>query len=37
MLGYMLSKDAEVDNIQAIVRGKEAGLSQEIIKDHLTL
>ncbi len=37
MLGYMLSKDAEVDNIQAIVRGKEAGLSQEIIKDHLAL
>ncbi|MGZ4851811.1 MAG: V-type ATP synthase subunit C [Halobacteriota archaeon] len=37
MLGYMLSKDAEVDNIQAIVRGKEAGLSQEIIKDHLVL
>ena len=37
MLGYMLSKDAEVDNIQAIVRGKEAGLSQEIIRDHLVL
>ncbi len=37
MLGYMLSKDAEVDNIQAIVRGKEAGLTQEIIKDHLIL
>ncbi len=37
MPGYMLSKDAEVDNIQAIVRGKEAGLSQEIIKDHLAL
>jgi len=37
MLGYMLSKDAEVDNIQAIVRGKEAGLSQEIIKAHLVL
>jgi V/A-type H+-transporting ATPase subunit C len=37
MLGYMLSKDAEVDNIQAIVRGKEAGLSQEIIQSHLVL
>ena len=37
MLGYMLSKDAEVDNIQAIVRGKDAGLTQEIIKDHLIL
>jgi V/A-type H+-transporting ATPase subunit C len=37
MLGYMLSKDAEVDNIQAIVRGKEAGLPQEIIKDHLVM
>jgi len=37
MLGYMLSKDTEVDNIQAIVRGKEAGLSPEIIKDHLIL
>ena len=37
MLGYMLSKDTEVDNIQAIVRGKEAGLSQEVIKDHLTV
>lgn len=37
MLGYMFSKDAEVDNIQAIVRGKEAGLSQETIKSHLVL
>jgi V/A-type H+-transporting ATPase subunit C len=37
MLGYMLSKYAEVENIQAIVRGKEAGLSQEIIQPHLVL
>jgi V/A-type H+-transporting ATPase subunit C len=37
MLGYMLSKDTEVGNIQAIARGKEAGLSEDIIKDHLTL
>jgi len=37
MLGYMLSKDTEVENIQAIARGKEAALSQEIIKDHLLL
>jgi V/A-type H+-transporting ATPase subunit C len=37
MLGYMLSKDTEVENITAIARGKEAGLSEEIIKDHLIL
>ncbi|MFZ0010792.1 MAG: V-type ATP synthase subunit C [Halobacteriota archaeon] len=37
MLGYMLSKDTEVANIQAIARGKEAGLSEDIIKDHLIL
>ena len=37
MLGYMLSKDTEVENIQAIARGKEAHLSEEIIKDHLIL
>ncbi len=37
MLGYMLSKDTEVDNIQAIARGKEAGLSEDVIKDHLLL
>jgi V/A-type H+-transporting ATPase subunit C len=37
MLGYMLSKDTEVENIQAIARGKEAGLSEDIIKDHLLL
>ncbi|MGZ4864292.1 MAG: V-type ATP synthase subunit C [Halobacteriota archaeon] len=37
MLGYMLSKDAEVTNIQAIARGKEAGLPEAIIKDHLIL
>jgi V/A-type H+-transporting ATPase subunit C len=35
MLGYMLSKDTEVANIQAIARGKEAGLPEAIIKDHL--
>jgi V/A-type H+/Na+-transporting ATPase subunit C len=37
MLGYMLSKDTEVTNIQAIARGKEAGLPEAIIKDHLIL
>ena len=37
MLGYMLSKDTEVENIQAIARGKEAGLPEAIIKDHLIL
>jgi len=37
MLGYMLSKDTEVANIQAIARGKEAGLSEDIIKEHLIL
>jgi len=37
MLGYMLSKDTEVENVTAIARGKEAGLSEEIIKDHLIL
>lgn len=37
MLGYMLSKDTEVENIQAIARGKEAQLPEGIIKDHLIL
>lgn len=37
MLGYMLSKDTEVGNIQAIARGKEAGLPEDVIKDHLLL
>src|SRR5450830_732809 len=37
MLGYMLSKDTEVANIQAIARGKEAGLPEAVIKDHLIL
>jgi V/A-type H+-transporting ATPase subunit C len=37
MLGYMLSKDTEVENITAIARGKEAGLSEETIKEHLIL
>lgn len=37
ILGYMLSKYVEVENIRAIARGKEAGLSQETIKDHLVL
>jgi V/A-type H+-transporting ATPase subunit C len=37
ILGYMLSKYVEVENIRAIARGKEAGLSQEAIKDHLVL
>ena len=37
ILGYMLSKYVEVENIRAIARGKEARLSQETIKDHLVL
>ena len=37
ILGYMLSKYVEVENIRAIGRGKEAGLPQETIKDHLVL
>jgi len=37
ILGYMLSKYVEVENIRAIARGKEARLSQETIKAHLVL
>ncbi len=37
ILGYMLSKYVELENIRAIVRGKEAKLSEETIRDYIVL
>ncbi len=37
ILDYILSKKIEVDNLRIIVRGKESGLSEEIIKSHLVM
>ena len=33
VLDYLLKKEREVYNLRAIIRGKEAGLSNEIIED----
>jgi vacuolar-type H+-ATPase subunit C/Vma6 len=33
----MLSKYVELENIRAIVRGKEAKLSEETIRDYIVL
>ncbi|MGZ4903270.1 MAG: V-type ATP synthase subunit C [Halobacteriota archaeon] len=35
ILGYMVSKSVEVENLTAIARGKEAHLPEEVIADHL--
>ncbi|HPJ84092.1 MAG TPA: V-type ATPase subunit, partial [Methanothrix sp.] len=35
VLGYIVSKDTEVSNIRKIVRGKEAGLSAELIEEQV--
>jgi len=35
VLGYIVSKDTEVSNIRKIVRGKEAGLSSELIEEQV--
>jgi V/A-type H+-transporting ATPase subunit C len=37
VLGYMVSKDTEVANIRKIVRGKEAGLSAELIEEQVVV
>ncbi|MGZ4936565.1 MAG: V-type ATP synthase subunit C [Halobacteriota archaeon] len=37
ILGYMVSKSVEVENLTAIARGKEANLPEEIIDDHLVV
>lgn len=37
VLGYILSKKTEVDNLRVIVRGKETNLPEEIIKSHLVM
>lgn len=36
-ISYILSKEQEVDNIRAIARGKEAGLSPEEIEEELVI
>lgn len=35
VLGYIVSKDTEVSNIRKVVRGKEAGLSAELIEEQV--
>ena len=37
VISYILSKEREVDNIRAIARGKEAGLSPDEIEDELVI
>jgi V/A-type H+-transporting ATPase subunit C len=37
IMDYILSKRNEVDNIRMIVRGREAGLSDEVIRSRLVL
>ncbi|MDY6764567.1 MAG: ATP synthase A1 subunit C [Halobacteria archaeon] len=37
VIGYILSKEREVENIRAIARGKEAGLSVEEIENELVI
>jgi len=37
VLGYMVSKETEVGNIRKIVRGKEAGLSAELIEEQVVV
>jgi len=37
VLGYMVSKETEVANIRKIVRGKEAGLSAELIEEQVVV
>ena len=34
---YILGKEREVDNIRAIARGREAGLSEEQIREELVI
>lgn len=37
VLGYMVSKETEVSNVRKIVRGKEAGLSAELIEEQVVV
>ncbi|WP_458185990.1 V-type ATP synthase subunit C [Haladaptatus sp. NG-WS-4] len=37
VLAYVLAKEREVDNIRAIARGREAGLSEDEIEDELVM
>ncbi|QLG29335.1 V-type ATP synthase subunit C [Halorarum halophilum] len=37
VVSYILAKEREVDNIRAIARGKEAGLSEDEIEDELVI
>jgi len=37
ILDYILSKKIEIDNLRIIVRGKETGLPEDIIKSHLVM
>jgi V/A-type H+-transporting ATPase subunit C len=37
VLGYVLAKEREIDNIRAIARGREAGLSEEEINEELVI
>ncbi|SDZ96198.1 V/A-type H+-transporting ATPase subunit C [Haloplanus vescus] len=37
VISYILKKEREVDNIRAIARGREAGLSEEEIEDELVI
>jgi V/A-type H+-transporting ATPase subunit C len=37
VLGYVLGKEREVDNIRAVARGREAGLTEEEIEDELVI
>ncbi|WP_458207312.1 V-type ATP synthase subunit C [Haladaptatus sp. NG-SE-30] len=37
VLAYVLAKEREVDNIRAIARGREAGLSEDEIEDELVV
>ncbi len=37
ILGYMISKSVEVENLTAIARGKEAQLPDDVIADHLVI
>ncbi len=37
VLGYIVSKETEVSNIRKVVRGKEAGLSNELIEEQMVV
>ena len=35
ILGYMLAKEAEIRNLQLLIKGKELGLKDAFIEEHL--